>query len=65
MFMHNFCSCCIKKLKVTNLTLCMYLFYTYMPFIYVDTSNFVYYSMKGVPEARVSEDGVCCKVVFL
>ena len=43
MFMINFCSCCIKKFKVTNLTWYMYLFienptvcYTCMSFIYVD-----------------------------
>ena len=24
-----------------------------------------YYSMKGVPEVRMSEDGVCCKIVCL
>ena len=44
MVMHNFCSCCIKKFKVTNLTLYMCtcslkypnVCYTCIPFIYVD-----------------------------
>ena len=75
--MHNFCSCCIKKFKVTNLTLYMYLFieypnvcYTCMPFIYVDVHiktilAVTLFSIECVSETRVSEDGVCCKIVFL
>ena len=42
-----------------------------MPFIYVDVHLKPILSVTlssithGVPEARVSEDGVCCKIVFL
>ena len=66
MFMHNFC---FLLYKVTNLTLYMYcswkysnVCYTCIPFIYVDVHL---KTIFAVALARVSEDGDCCKIVFL
>ena len=61
MFMHMF------LYKATNLTLYMYLFIEisqcmlYLHAIYLCRCE----SKNCVPEAHVSKDGVCCKIVFL
>ena len=60
MFMHNY-----FLYKVTNLTFIhgnILMCYTCIPFIYVDVHL---KTIFAVTLALVSEDGVCCKVVFL
>ena len=62
MFMHNYFLCCISNLVYVlvhgNILMC----YTCIPFIYVDVHL---KTIFAVTLALVSEDGVCCKVVFL
>ena len=66
MFMHNFCSCCIKKFKVINLTLYMYLFieiYTYMLYLYA-----IYWASEASPtlgcSIEISRD-ICMSVCLV